>query len=134
MMATDACDHPRSRGSCYLMMMAVAYGRIYDPHASHGRGLVLPFIALAFLSISCLSLIQIGGIMQNPTGADDEDLAVLHLLDATCKYSRVSRTPRSNAARTRACVRACAVRACARALAAPPVGRGPPVRASVIVS
>ena len=49
---------------------------------------LFPFIALFFLAASCLSLVEIGGRMQNPVGADDEDLPVHHFVNATCKVSQ----------------------------------------------
>lgn len=62
--------------NCYLMVVAIAKGRLFMAEASMARGLILPVLALSFLSISCLSLIEIGGRMQNPFGTDDEDLPV----------------------------------------------------------
>lgn len=71
----------------YLILIAIAKGRLFAPDASLERGLIFPLLALSFLSLSCLSLVEIGGRMQNPLGADDEDLPVHHLVDTTCKTS-----------------------------------------------
>jgi len=75
--------------NCYLMVVAIAKGRLFTEDASLARGLVLPLLALSFLSISCLSLIEIGGRMQNPFGTDDEDLPVHHLVSRACEVSKL---------------------------------------------
>jgi len=68
----------------YLIVTAIAKGRLCAPDSTWGRGLVFPLCALFFLSISCLCLIEIGGRMQNPLGADEEDLPVHHFVERTC--------------------------------------------------
>ena len=72
----------------YLNLIAIAKGRLYAPDSSFSRGCLFPLLALSFLSLSCLSLVEIGGRMQNPLGANDEDLPVHTLVESTCKTSR----------------------------------------------
>ena len=74
--------------NCYLVVIAVAKGRLFAPDATLGRGLIFPLLALSFLAISCLSLVEIGGRMQNPIGGDEEDLPVHHLVERTCQLSK----------------------------------------------
>lgn len=73
----------------YLVVMAIAKGRLFTPDAGYARGLGLPALALFFLTISCLSLVEIGGRMQNPLGADDEDLPVHTICNNACKVSKL---------------------------------------------
>jgi len=72
----------------YLIVIAISKGRLCAPDASWSRGLVFPLLALSFLAISCLCLIEIGGRMQNPLGADEEDLPVHLLIERTLNTSK----------------------------------------------
>lgn len=45
----------------HLVMFAIAKGRLFTPESDILRGCVFPSLSAAFLSISCLGLIEIGG-------------------------------------------------------------------------
>lgn len=75
--------------NAYLVVMAIAKGRLFAPDADYARGLGLPALAMSFLTISCLSLVEIGGRMQNPLGADDEDLPVHTICNKACEVSKL---------------------------------------------
>jgi hypothetical protein len=70
-----------------LFNVPLERGRRFSPETDWSRGCIFPLLALLLLAVSCLALVEIGGRMQNPLGADFEDLPVHHIVDSTCKTS-----------------------------------------------